>query len=154
MFAQNTFAMETSSVTSSPRDHLADAAVGQLLRGGDLDHHLDELEAVDLHLRQRLTERDALLRVGEGQLPETPRRHRRGHDRHHALVLELLHLLLEAAVRIADRVRDGHADVVEEEQSRIGAAVADLVEQAVAEARGVGRHDDLRVALVARRRGR
>src|SRR5213592_2753247 len=132
--------------------HLADAAVRELLRRGDLDHHVDELVLVHLHLGERLPEGDALLAVAQGDLPEVPRRDRPHHHRHHALVLELIHLLLEAAVRVADRVRDRDADVVEEEEPGVRAEVADLVEELVAEAARVGRDDDLGEAAVARRR--
>ena len=124
----------------------------ELLRRGDLDHHVDELVLVHLHLGERLPEGDALLAVAQGDLPEVPRRDRPHHHRHHALVLELIHLLLEAAVRVADRVRDQDADVVEEEEPGVRAEVADLVEELVAEAACVGRDDDLGEAAVARRR--
>src|SRR5712692_5548906 len=78
--------------------HPADAAVREFLRRGDLDHHVDQLVLVHLHLGERLPEDDALLAVPQGRLPEVPRPDRPHHHGHHALVLELVHLLLEAAV--------------------------------------------------------
>src|SRR6184192_4042296 len=130
-------------------NHLPDAAAGELLGGRDLDHHVDELVLVHLHLRERLAEDDALLGVLERRLPHLSRDDRRHDDRHHAFVLKLVHLLLEATVRVADRVRQRDAHVLEEEEAGVRALVPDLVEQLVGEPGPVRRDDDLAEAAVA-----
>src|SRR5438552_11243657 len=130
-------------------DALANAMMRELARGGDLGQHLDELELRHLHLAERLLEDDAVLAPAPRLFPERPRARGGADARDQPLVLELHHLLLEAAADVADRVRHRHAHVLEEEKAGVGPEVPDLVEQLVAEAGRVRRHDDLREAAVA-----
>ena len=83
---------------------------------------------IHLMLGERLSEDHTFLAVLESHFPQMFGRYRRHHHRHHALVLELIHLLLEAALRLADGVREGNAHVIEEQQPGVGSDVADLVE--------------------------
>jgi hypothetical protein len=129
---------------------MPDAGVGELPRRRDPRQHLDELELGDLHLAEGPAEEHALLRPLPGLLPEALGSRDGADAAHQALVLELHHLLLEAAAHLADGVGQRNPHVLQVDHPRVRAPVADLVQQLVAEAGRVGGHDDLGEAAVAR----
>ena len=90
-------------------------------------------------------ERLALLGVGVGHVDRCLRRPHAHSDQHHALVLEVLHRLVEATVHGAEHLLVGDPDIVEHELGRVGAQPTVLVElRGDLEPFGAGRHEEHR----------
>src|SRR6266404_499014 len=111
-------------------DVLGDQAVDEDPAELDLGRDLDELELGVLELTERFSERGALLRVLYRLLEDDLRR-RLGADRaHQALLLQLLHEIVEAAAFASEEVLRGHAAVGEMQLGRVLRMHPHLVELA------------------------
>ncbi len=107
--------------------HPGDAALG-------LD--LGELEPAVLEIDDRLPERLALARIGEGPFEHRFHRGDRADADQQPLARQLLHQIAEAASFVAEPVADRHPDIVEEQFGSVLRLEADLFQ--IAPARETG----------------
>jgi hypothetical protein len=107
---------------------LVDVRLGDV----DLGLHLGEYELRVLERADRLAERRPLLHVLDGPVECRLGGGLAGHGDREALLGEVAREVVEPLALVAEQVRDGHADVVEEQLGRVLAVHADLVEVAAA----------------------